>query len=236
MVYTLGDLHLSTAVAKPMDIFGGAWRGYTEKLRENLGNTLKDGDTLIVAGDLSWGISLQEAKEDFRFLMQFPGEKLLVKGNHDLWWETVSKMERFFAAEGITGISFLHNNCRVEEVGGIRTGLCGTRGWFFEEEHGGAHDEKMRAREAARLRFSLQAAKDAGAERLFCFIHYPPIYGTYRCAAVTDVMEEYGVERCYYGHLHGEACKNAFEGVNHGIKYRLVSGDSVNFQPISLLA
>jgi len=231
-VYVLGDLHLSFGVDKPMDVFGGAWRGYQEKLRQNLAATLKEGDLLIVAGDLSWGINLQQAAEDFRFLTGFPGEKVLVKGNHDLWWETVSKMERFFAAEGITGVSFLHNNCRIRDIDGIPTGLCGTRGWFFEEDHGGGHDEKMRAREAMRLKASLDAAKSAGAERIYCFMHYPPYYGSYRCAPIADLLESYGVERCYYGHLHGEACKIAFQGVKNGVNYRLVSADSVNFVPI----
>ncbi len=230
-LYTLADLHLSTRVNKPMDVFGGAWRGYMDKLRRGLG-VLREGDTLVMPGDLSWGISLEEALDDFRFLQSYPGRKILVKGNHDLWWDTRSKMERFFAANGIEGIDFLHNNCFFYEApDGVRA-LCGTRGWFYEEDHGTAHDDKMRAREVCRLRASLKAAKDAGAERIYCFVHYPPLYGSYVCEGITAAMEEYGVERCYYGHLHGESCKSAFCGVKNGVNYRLVSADSVGFQPI----
>ena len=234
-LYVLADLHLSTRVDKPMDIFGGAWRGYMDKLRAGL-SVLRDGDTLVVPGDLSWGISLDEALDDFKFLASYPGRKLLIKGNHDLWWDTRAKMERFLAANGVEGIDFVHNNCFFCDAPAGRPegriALCGTRGWFYEEDHGTAHDDKMRAREVCRLKASLNAAKTAGAERIYCFVHYPPIYGNYVCDGIVQAMEESGVMRCYYGHLHGESCRAAFNGVKNGVNYRLVSCDSVGFQPI----
>ena len=230
-LYVLADLHLSSAVDKPMDVFGGAWRGYMDKLRAGL-SVLRDADTLVVPGDLSWGISLDEALEDFRFLASYPGRKLLVKGNHDLWWDTRAKMERFLAANGIEGIDFLHNNCFLYDAPSGPIALCGTRGWFYEEDHGTAHDDKMRAREVCRLKASLNAAKTAGAARIYCFMHYPPVYGSYVCDGIVQALEESGVERCWYGHLHGESCRAAFNGVKNGVKYQLVSCDSVGFQPI----
>jgi len=231
-LYTLADLHLSTDVDKPMDIFGGAWRGYQEKLRANLSAVLREEDTLVIPGDLSWGINLREALGDFRFLTALPGKKILVKGNHDLWWETVSKMERFFTEHEISGISFLHNNYHFYESEEGRIALCGTRGWFFDEEKGDSHDDKMRSREILRLEASLKAAKSAGETRIYCFMHYPPLYPGYECRPILDLLENYGVERCYYGHLHGESCRFAYQGVKNGVNYQLVSGDSVNFQPI----
>ena len=230
-LYVLADLHLSTRVDKPMDVFGGAWRGYMDKLRRGL-SVLRDGDTLVMPGDLSWGISLSEALDDFRFLASFPGRKLLVKGNHDLWWDTRAKMERFLAENGVEGIDFLHNNCFFYDAPDGRIALCGTRGWFYEEDHGTAHDDKMRAREVCRLKASLNAAINAEPDRIYCFVHYPPIYGAYVCDGIVQAMEEGGVQRCYYGHLHGESCKSAFCGVKNGVNYRLVSCDSVSFQPI----
>ncbi|MCI6907554.1 MAG: metallophosphoesterase [Clostridiaceae bacterium] len=230
-LYALADLHLSTRVNKPMDVFGGAWRGYMDKLRRNL-TVLKPGDTLVVPGDLSWGISLEEALDDFRFLASYPGRKLLVKGNHDLWWDTRAKMERFLAANGVEGIEFLHNNCFFYDAPDTKVALCGTRGWFYEEDHGTAHDDKMRAREVIRLRASLNAAKNAGAGRIYCFMHYPPVYGPYVCEGIAAALEEYGTDTCFYGHLHGESCKSAFRSVKNGVNYRLVSCDSVDFQPI----
>ncbi|MGI6337249.1 MAG: metallophosphoesterase [Eubacteriales bacterium] len=230
-LYALADLHLSTLANKPMDIFGGAWAGYMEKLACGL-SVLREGDTLVIPGDFSWGMSLGEALGDFRWLAAYPGRKLLVKGNHDLWWDTVAKMTRFLDENGIADIGFLHNRCFTYDTASGPVALCGTRGWFYEEENGSAHDEKIRNREVLRLRASLDAAKNEGLTRIYCFMHYPPLYGSYRCEPILEALEEYGVEQCFYGHLHGESCKAAWQGVKNGVNYRLVSGDSVNFQPI----
>jgi len=231
-LYTLGDLHLSTGVSKPMDVFGGAWKGYMEKLEAGM-QILTPDDTLVIPGDFSWGLSLAETLPDFRWLERWPGNKILVKGNHDLWWDTRSKMEKFFAANEIRTIDFLHNNFfPYESASGEKIALCGTRGWFFEVDHGTEHDTKMRLREVLRLKASLNAAKSAGYEKIYCFMHYPPVFGSYVCENIVDTLSEYGVERCYYGHLHGISHKFAVTGVKNGINYVLAASDSVEFQPI----
>ena len=228
-IYAMGDFHLSESVPKPMDVFGGVWRGYRQKIIDGLEAVgLKDEDVLVVAGDFSWGISLKESLADFRFLDTYPGKKLLLKGNHDLWWQTVRKMKGFFAENGIKTIDFLHNNCYIYE--GI--GLCGTRGWFFEEERGDAHDRKMLSREMIRLEKSLSDAQKAGAERLYAFLHYPPMYGSYRCDEMIDILRRYRVKRCYYGHLHGGAHALARQGVYDGVDYRLIAADYLHFLPV----
>jgi len=229
-LYTLADLHLSLGTDKPMDVFGGAWNGYFEKLQESL-SCLSEDDLLVIPGDLSWGMNLPGALPDLQFLDRLPGRKLLAKGNHDLWWDTVAKMRRFFEANGITTIDFLHNNA-------FRYGnaaIAGTRGWFFEEETGGAHDEKIMNREVGRLRTSLEAARKLGAERIYCFMHYPPIFGKYECPAIVKMLAEYGVTACYYGHLHGQSHKRAWEGEYGGVDYRLVAADYLNFQPFLVM-
>jgi hypothetical protein len=226
MLYAIGDLHLSQAVSKPMDIFGGAWEGYTDKIEKGL-SPLTEADTLILAGDTSWGMSLGEALADFQFLERFPCKKLLLKGNHDYFWETAAKMKRFFAEHGLRTFDILHNN--AHRVG--NTAVCGTRGWFFEEERSKDHDAKMINREVIRLRASLDAGKFLGGE-LTVFLHYPPVYEGYRCGPLVEVLEEYGVKRCFFGHLHGRACVRAIEGVCRGIEYRLISADHLGFAPL----
>ena len=152
-LYAIGDTHLSLSSDKPMDVFGGGWTGYVEKLREGL-SVLEPGDTVVLCGDLSWGMSLEQAREDFAFLDSLPGgRKILLKGNHDYWWTTAAKMERFFAENGFTTLEILHNNCRMYG----EVALCGTRGWFYEEDRAG-HGAKIFNRELIRLEASLKAA------------------------------------------------------------------------------
>jgi hypothetical protein len=226
MLYTIGDLHLSLAVDKPMDKFGGAWEGYVEKIERGL-SALSGEDTLVLAGDTSWGMSLKESLADFLFLDRFPCRKLLLKGNHDYFWETAAKMKRFFADNGIHTLDILHNSAFLCEGAAV----CGTRGWFFEEERGGEHDAKMMNREVIRLRASLDAGVKLGGE-LTVFLHYPPLYEGYRCDPLVDTMNEYGVKRCYFGHLHDRARARAIEGLYRGIEYRLISADHVDFVPV----
>ena len=228
-LYTLADPHLSLGTDKPMDVFGAAWRGYVEALRENL-SVLKPEDTLVIPGDVSWGINLDEAEPDFRFLASFPGRKILVKGNHDLWWTTVTKMKKFFAEKELENFEFLHNTCFFYGD----AALCGTRGWFYEEEKGIEHDEKILNRELSRLRASLDAAKKAGAKRILCFMHYPPRYGAYLCEPICALLAQYGVEQLFYGHLHAQSHKNAFLGSYEGVSYRLVSADYLRFVPVCI--
>ncbi len=226
-LYAIGDTHLSLRSDKPMDVFGGGWEGYVDKLREGFA-PVEDSDTVVLCGDLSWGMSLEEARDDFAFLNSaLPGEKWLLKGNHDYWWTTASKMNAFFAANGFTRLHILHNNCAFYGD----AALCGTRGWFFEE-NGTPHWEKVFNRELIRLEASLKAA---GEREKLCFLHYPPLYRGYRCQEIIDLLERYQVRVCCYGHLHGASHRLAIEGVQGNVDYRLVSADFVGFRPKKIL-
>ena len=225
-LYTIGDLHLSLAKEKPMDIFGDNWNGHTEKLRKNFAS-LTDEDLTVLCGDLSWGMGLEETLPDFRFVDSLPGRKIILKGNHDYWWNTAAKIKRFFADNGITTIEILHNNAFF--YGDFA--LCGTRGWFYEEEKDGEHDLKIMRREIMRLEASLKAA---GEREKLVFLHYPPIYGDYRCEEILALLREHRVRLCCYGHIHGKGCARAFNGWDGGTKFRLVSADYVDFKPILL--
>ena len=153
-LYTIGDTHLSLGSNKPMDVFGGAWAGYVEKLAQGL-SVLRPEDTLVIAGDVSWGMSLEESAADFAWLDALPGTKILMKGNHDYWWNTAAKMTRFFEEKGFHSLKILHNNCHLYG----ETALCGTRGWFYEEDKAG-QSQKVFSRELMRLETSLKAAGD----------------------------------------------------------------------------
>ena len=242
-LYALGDTHLSFSADKPMDVFGGAWDNYVEKLKKGL-SVLTGEDTLILCGDTSWALTFAQAEADFAFLNAFPGRKLLVKGNHDYWWATAAKMRRFFAEQGFHTLDILHNNAWLYDGA---YALCGTRGWFYEEDsHQGTHDEKVFLRECGRLEMSLKAGlKLLGApdgqpspelgEKLLVFLHYPPLYEGYRCDEIVALLTRYGIKQCYYGHLHGPAHRRAIEGEYHGIHYTLLSADYIRFQPVRIL-
>lgn len=223
-LYAIGDLHLSFQANKPMDVFGGAWRGYVDKLREGL-KVVGPEDTTVLLGDLTWAMSLDTAVEDFAFINAIPGRKILLKGNHDYWWSTAKKFYSFCEEQGFENMLVLNNNCWF--YGDVA--LCGTRGWFYEEERHGAQDEKIFKRELLRLEASLKAAGDR--EKL-CFLHYPPRFGAYRCQEIMDMLTAYGVSHCYYGHLHGDSHKLAFEGVSGGVQYHLTAADYLDFCPI----
>lgn len=227
-LYTIGDLHLSLGSDKPMDVFGNAWRDYVERIRDGFSN-LNDGDVTVLCGDLSWGMSLEESLRDFQFIHALPGKKILMKGNHDYWWNTASKMQRFFDDHGLDSLQILHNNCFF--YGDVA--LCGTRGWFYELDEAGSHTEKIRTREAGRLETSLQAAGDR--EKL-CFLHYPPIYTGYRCEEMLCLLSRYSVKNCYYGHLHGGPSHGrAVQGERDGTVFSLVAADYLRFVPKKIL-
>ena len=221
-LYAIGDTHLSLSSNKPMDVFGGNWEGYVEKLTAGFAH-IEPSDTVVLCGDLSWGMSLEEARRDFAFLDALPGKKYLLKGNHDYWWNTAAKMNAFFAENGFTTLNLLHNNCG--SYGDLA--LCGTRGWFYEEEKPG-QSGKVFNRELIRLEASLKAA---GTREKLCFLHYPPCYQGYACQEIMDMLERYGVKRCFYGHLHGGSHRLAIEGKYGAVEYRLVSADYLNFKP-----
>lgn len=222
-LYAIGDTHLSLGGDKAMDAFGGVWEGYVDKLREGFASLTAE-DAVVFCGDLSWGMSLEEALPDFLFLdALFPGTKYILKGNHDYWWTTAQKMSRFWTEHGITDFVLIHNNCRFYG----ETALCGTRGWFFEEDADGQNG-KVFHREVLRLEASLKAAGEA--EKL-CFLHYPPLYEGYICQEIVDLLESYQVKGCWYGHLHGGSHRLAREGKQGGVEYHLIAGDYLRFRP-----
>ena len=222
-LYAMGDLHLCLGAPKPMDVFGGAWVGYMEKLKQGLSG-ITEKDTLVLMGDLSWALDLNSAVADFAWINEIPGRKIILKGNHDYWWSTQAKFTKFCLENGFSDLNLLNNNCFFYDDWAI----CGTRGWFFEEERSGDHDEKVFRRELIRLEASLKAAGD---REKMVFLHYPPRYKGYTCREILDLLESYGVRQCFYGHLHGASHKLAMEGTWDGVEYRLLSADYLNFQP-----
>lgn len=226
-LYAIGDLHLSLDGKKPMDKFGPVWENHAEKLKEGFGKVQED-DLTVLCGDLSWGMSLEGAKDDFAFIHRLPGKKLLLKGNHDFWWSTAAKAYRFFEENGFDSLDILHNNAWI--YGDFA--LCGTRGWFYEEESGTDHDRKMMLRELLRLEASLQAGGD---REKIVFLHYPPVFQNYRCDEILELLQKYQVKRCYYGHIHGRGCPLAFNGWFGCTEFRLVSADHLRFEPIEVL-
>lgn len=226
-LYAMADFHLSLGVDKPMDVFGGAWKGYMDKLTEGL-SCLRQEDTLVIPGDICWAMSFDSAVPDFAWINALPGRKIILKGNHDYWWTTAAKFHKFCAENGFENLLVLHNNCY--EYGDVA--LCGTRGWFYEEERGAEHDALILRRELMRLETSL---KLAGEREKYVFLHYPPIYRGYRCEEILDLLKNYGVRHCYYGHLHSESHRLAVTGWQEGIEFRLVASDYVNFSPVKLL-
>lgn len=225
-LYAIGDLHLSFTANKPMDVFGPGWENHAARLEEAFARLGAD-DVTVLCGDTSWGIDFEESLEDFKFIDRLPGRKLIIKGNHDYWWNTAAKMRRFFEENQLSTMDILHNNCFSYNDWAI----CGTRGWFYEEEQSG-HNEKVLRREAGRLEASLKAA---GGRPILAFLHYPPLYSGYRCPEIIEKLEEYGVEACFYGHLHGPTHKRAIEGKVGKVDYHLVAADYLGFAPKKVL-
>ncbi len=228
MLWTIGDLHLSFEADKPMDIFGPEWAGHADKLIRGF-EDVREADTTVICGDLTWGMDMKGCLEDFRFIDRLPGRKIILKGNHDYWWSTVTKARTFFAENDIGTIEILNNNCFFRE--GIA--VCGTRGWMCPSESPSPHDRKLMLREVQRLETSLKAAGECS--RKLVFLHYPPIFGKFYAGELIGVMERYGVRECYYGHIHGAGRPLAFEGEDRGIRYKLVSADHLRFRPIKIL-
>lgn len=228
-LYAISDLHLAIGVDKPMDVFGSGWTDHMGRLRENWERTVQPSDTVLMPGDFSWATYLPEAVPDFAWLESLPGIKILTKGNHDYWWTTKSKLEAFFAEHDFHSISILHNNA-------IRAGsfvICGTRGWKSPgDEDFSPSDLKIFMREQERLKLSLQAAVKMGMEERCVLLHFPPFNAQREAGAFVDIMQEYGVKVCLYGHLHGRGRYAAIQGMHDGIEYRLVAADNLQFQPL----
>ena len=222
-IFAIADTHLSFSDEKPMDIFGG-WQDYVKRLEENWKKVVTDKDTVVIAGDISWAMSLDGALADFKFLNSLPGQKLIFKGNHDYWWCTMKKMESFLKSNNLDSIKILHNNA-------VRIGdfaVCGSRGWFFDAESD--PDNKVLLREAGRVRRSVECAKELGGEPIV-FLHYPPLTVNMVCSEIADELKNGEVKRCFYGHLHGASLKSAFVGEKDGVKYDVISADFLKFMP-----
>ncbi len=223
-LFAISDLHLSLGVDKAMDVFRG-WENYVERLEENWKQLVSPEDTVVIAGDISWGLDLAETVEDFKWIDRMPGQKILLKGNHDLWFSTKSKVERFFQEQGFTTLKILFNNAyRYEDLV-----LCGTRGWMNDQT-----DKKVLNRECGRLRLSLEEGKKLGGTPVV-FLHYPPVYGSGDCPEILEVLHQYQIEQVYYGHIHGYSAGYAINGVREGIHFQLLSCDYLHFTPMKIV-
>lgn len=223
-LYAISDLHLSLSSDKSMDVFRG-WDNYVERLKANWTRLLKDTDTVVIPGDISWALKLSETKEDFAFLDSLPGKKIILKGNHDLWWSTSKKLTEFLEENNFSTISFVFNNAIVVEDKAV----CGTRGWFYDL----APDDKVVKREAGRLETSIMAAEKTGKTPVV-FLHYPPVYNEWVCEEIFSVIKKHGIKTVWHGHIHGSGFNNAKKEYD-GVNMRLLSADCVDFCPVPIL-
>ena len=234
-IFTIADLHLSISASKPMDVFGSRWQNYTERIERGWRAVVSDKDTVVIPGDISWAMRLDEADEDFRFIDRLPGRKYIVKGNHDYWWDTLTKMRRRLDLIGVHSVEFLHGSAEVVE----NCIICGTRGWFVEERLHNletADFDRIVRREVLRLEAALESAaalREAPGSTGFpilVFLHFPPAFGGTVSEEIVDVMKRYCVAHCYYGHIHGRYDIPPVEYVS-GIPCSIVSADYLNFIP-----
>ncbi len=226
-IFALGDLHLSFGTDKPMDVFGNKWENYTEKIYEGWQSVVSDEDLVIIPGDVSWATYLEDAVRDFEFIQGLNGKKVIIKGNHDYWWTTLKKMEEFLDENQFDSIKILNNTAiAFEDVA-----ICGTRGWSIQDNNDES-DEKIIDREKKRLVLALEEAVKLKKERLIVGIHYPPFNYAGQENGFLEIMRNYDVDTCVYGHLHSFAHKNAVEGDLGGVSLHLVAGDFVDFKPV----
>lgn len=220
-LFAIADTHLSFGTNKPMDSFPG-WNDYVERIEKNWNKIVTADDTVVIAGDISWAMNFDELKADFEFLNNLNGTKIIIKGNHDYWWNTLKKMNEFIDKNHFDTVKILFNNSYT--VDGIS--VCGSRGWMFEGED--EHDEKVLSREVGRLKLSLDSAE---SENKIVFLHYPPITTDSKCDEILSVLKQYGIKKCYYGHLHGKDAKIAVDDTIDGIDFKLISCDRLSFIP-----
>lgn len=233
-IYVIADLHLSFKEPKPMDIFGSNWTNHPEKIKENWLNKVKEDDLVVLPGDFSWAMYLEDTYEDFKFLNNLPGKKLLLRGNHDYWWNTLKKMRKYIKENQFNNIDFIFNNSYIYE----NKIITGTRGWSITDSE---NSNKMINRENIRLKLSLEdGIKKYGKDKeIIMFMHYPPLINGNLLENPNleffKTMKQYNIKRCYYGHLHGNAHNDAVEGEVGGINFSLVSADYLNFNLIKII-
>lgn len=230
-IYIIGDLHLSFKEPKPMSIFGANWERHAKKIEKDWSERVKPKDTVIIAGDFSWATYLEETYLDFSYLNKLPGNKILLKGNHDYWWTTLTSMKNYLKDNNIANIDFLYNNSFEIE----NRIIVGTRGWALLDLE---NSKKMIKRESLRLELSIKNAIEQYGENkeIICIMHYPPISNscmkneyTYE-SEFLNIMKKYNIKKCYYGHLHGSSHKDAIEGKVKGINFELISADYLDFK------
>ena len=231
-IYAIGDLHLSFGVDKPMNIFGDKWLNYEEKIKENWINRINENDTVLLPGDFSWATYMEDTKKDFSFINNLPGKKILSKGNHDYWWSTIKKLNEFIENNNFSNINFLMNNS-IECEEAI---IVGARGWSFNDTD---NSEKMTKREAQRLELSIKDALSKNiSKEIICMMHYTPITKNMlqnnEKSPYIELMKNYGIKKCLYGHLHGMSHTEAVEGNAYGVELKLVSSDYLQFKPYKL--
>ncbi len=241
-LFVMADTHLSIGNTKVMDVFGNRWQGYVDKIAENWRGLVEAEDTVVIPGDISWGMKLEEAREDLKFLHELPGKKVLLKGNHDYWWSTMKKLEDFRDANGFHSLRFLHNSAiRCENYI-----LCGSRGWYTEDRRvvsqADADAKKIVAREVGRLRSSLEAGKAIHDEvlknenidcEMLVFLHFPPYYRGYICDEIVLELYRYSIRSCYFGHIHG-VYDVPMTREYMDIRFTMVAADYLNFRPLRL--
>lgn len=227
-LYAIGDLHLSSHVDKPMDIFGPQWIRHHEKIQEDWCSKVNEKDTVLIPGDISWGMNIQEASSDLKWIEKLPGDKILLKGNHDYWWNSISKISTAFPT-----MNFLQNNFFTYGDYAI----CGTRGWICpNNKKFTQQDEKIYQREVHRLKLSLEEAQKSKFYKIIVMLHYPPTNDLLEASLFTELLKTYNVEMVVYGHLHGEeAYAGGLQGEHEGITYHLASCDFLDFKLLKLL-
>lgn len=226
-LYAISDLHLALSGDKPMDVFGQHWYKHDEKIQANWYSKITEKDTVLIGGDISWSMKMEQGMKELEWIHKLPGNKIIIKGNHDYWWGSISKLNSLFS-----NMSFIQNNFFSYEDWAI----CGTRGWICPgSESFSSKDEKIYMRELIRLRLSLQEAVKQGYEKIICMIHYPPTNDKYESSGFTDIFEEFGVSKVIYGHLHGPSLSRVMKGEKNGVEYIMTSCDYINFDPVKIL-
>ncbi|AGY76585.1 metallophosphoesterase [Clostridium autoethanogenum] len=226
-LFAISDLHLDLTGSKPMDVFGNNWANHDEKIKKNWNSKITSEDKVLISGDISWSMNMEGGACDLEWVHQLSGTKLMIKGNHDYWWNSITKLNNMYEDMG-----FIQNNFFTYKDYGI----CGTRGWNCpESDNFSVHDEKIYKRELLRMKNSLNCAVEAGYKKFIVMIHYPPISEKFMSSGFTDIFREYGVEKVIYGHLHGESLSKAVTGNVNGVEYILASADYVKFNPIRII-
>ena len=229
-IFSIADLHLSFSCDKPMDIFGKNWENYPCKLKENWNKIVSSGDLVIIPGDISWATYLDDCYEDFKFINELNGKKIILKGNHDYWWSTLNKLNNYIEENNFNSISFLQNNSIQYE----NISVCGTRGWSIKSGESNELNQKIFDREKRRLILSLEDAKKKSDGEIIVAMHYPPVEAENPNRDFLNIMKQYNVKTCVYGHLHAHSIKTAITGNVDGVELKLVSADSLCFMPVQI--